>query len=132
MKRNLSFLFTEPIGDTIQLINDTIFRLENAHISQQTIDQIYSEIKSIFLLELDKLPNIPSAESKKGQRSLRKAAPFWNSELQQLWTTRCNAEKEYLAFKCNNKIMYHRVYKDKLRNFFKIAQNNFDNKFRFL
>ena len=71
--------------ESIQLINSTIMRIEANVNSQDEVDDIYASVKSIFVSEIDKLPDIQTASSKHGKRALRKAAPFWNPELQQLW-----------------------------------------------
>ena len=77
------------------MINDTIVRIEANVNNQDEIDDIYASVKSIFVSEIDKLPDVQPAFSKHGKRALRKAAPFWNSELQQLWQDRSDKEKSY-------------------------------------
>ena len=64
--------------ECIQLINCTIEKIEANVKCQTEIDYIYSNVKSIFVSEIDKLPEIQTASSKHGKRALRKAAPFWN------------------------------------------------------
>ena len=83
----------------------------------------------IFLIEMSKLPDLPSSNSKKGRRQKRKSKPFWNQELNDLWVIRCDKEKMYSDFPCNNRHDLHQ--KEILRNQFKVAQTNFDKKFRF-
>ena len=61
---------------------------------------------------------------------MRKAAPFWNSELQQLWQNRCDCEKYYLSFKCDPRNVNHRHEKKELLDNFKQAQKLFDGKFK--
>ena len=60
----------------------------------------------------------------------RKAAPFWNNELQELWQSRCDREKYYLSFQCDGKDRYQRNAKQLLLDDFKQAQKRFDTKFR--
>ena len=93
-------------------------------------DSIYSDIKSIFATEMDKLPNIPTSQTNKGKKLLRKAAPFWNSNLNDLWKARCSSENLYLSFKCDGKNMLHRSEKRQLLLQFKADQKLFDKVFR--
>ena len=87
--------------ETVALVNSTIVRIESNLHNQGEIDSIYSDIKSIFATEMDKLPNIPTSQTNKGKKLLRKAAPFWNSNLNDLWKARCSSENLYLSFKCD-------------------------------
>ena len=128
-KINDKFMCSE---ETVKLITSTISRIESDLKTQDEIDQIYSDVKSIFVSEIGNLPNIQSASSKHGKRALRKAAPFWNSELQQLWQYRCDCEKYYLSFKCDPRNVHHRQEKKELLDHFKQAQKNFDGKFKVL
>ena len=112
-KINDKFMCSE---ETVKLITSTISRIESDLKTQVEIDQIYTDVKSIFVSETDNLPNIQSASSKHGKRALRKAAPFWNSELQQLWQYRCDCEKYYLSFKCDPKNVHHRQKKKEFRD----------------
>ena len=80
-------------------------------------------------IEIDKLPNVSSPQSKKGRQSMRKACPFWDQELQHLWEARCVSEKNYLSFVCNGSVG-NRLIKERLRNIYKTSQNLFDKTFR--
>ena len=115
--------------DIIQKVNLTIQKLENTTSNQNEIDGIYSEITNIFRSEIDKLPNVPNPQSKKGRQSLRKACPFWDNSLQNLWEIRCNCEKLYLSFKCSGSVN-DRDLKQRLRNDFKTSQDLFDKLYR--
>ena len=116
--------------ESIQLINSTIMRIEANVNTQDEIDDIYASVKSIFVSEIDRLPDIQTASSKHGKRALRKAAPFWNPELQQLWQNRCDKEKCYLSFQCDGKDRNQRNAKQLFLNDFKQSQRSFDTKFR--
>ena len=116
--------------ECIQLINCAIEKIEANVKCQTEIDYIYSNVKSIFVSEIDKLPEIQTASSKHGKRALRKAAPFWNPELQRLWQTRCDKENLYLSFQCDGKDRNQRNAKQILKDGFKQAQQIFDTKFR--
>ena len=50
--------------ETIQFVNQTIEKLELLVLNQSKMDDLYSDIKSLFLLEIDKLPNLPSTKVK--------------------------------------------------------------------
>ena len=82
--------------ETHQLILNTISRLENAEQNQNEINALWLEIKTLFLNEMAALPDIPSANSKKLNKSKRKGHKFWNNELANLWFGACQAEKQYL------------------------------------
>ena len=60
---------------------------------------------------------------RKGTRR-KKAQPFWNDELADLWADRCLKERQFSHFKCKNK--YDQFHKRHLRILFKISQNAFD------
>ena len=113
----------------IEQIHSTILKLENVNQNQVDIDCIYSEITNIFCSEIDKLPNVSSPQSRKGKQSLRKACPFWNMELQNLWEIRCADEKKCLSFVCNG-CASSRIEKERLRNIYKTSQSAFDKTFR--
>ena len=125
-KINEHFMSSQNI---IEQINSTIEKLENVTVNQTEIDNIYTEIIDIFSLEINKLPDIPSAQSKKGRQSLRKASQFWNDELQKLWDICCNQENIYCSYHCNGS-RSDQFIKQRLRNDFKTAQSNFDKKHR--
>ena len=116
--------------ETMALVNSAIVRIESNLHNQGEIDSIYSDIKSIFATEMDKLPNIPTSQTNKGKKLLRKAAPFWNSNLNDLWKARCSSENLYLSFKCDGKNMLHRSEKRQLLSQFKADQKLFDKVFR--
>ena len=129
-KKNLKkmtngFLMTDEIR---QEVLQTINKIENAQSSQQEINQLWSEIKSLFLKELDKLPSRPTTNNKKQNRLYRKCQKFWNDDLESLWKTTCQAEKAVLTFKVRTNADLR--IKSELRNHFKNAQKNFDRTFR--
>ena len=126
-KINDNFMCSE---ETVNLVKNTITRLETSQLNQSSVDTIYVNIKSIFTTEINKLPNIPSASSKQGRRSLRKSAPFWNAELQQAWLQRCRCEKAYLNYYCDPKIICQLNEKRQLQSYFKQSQNYFDKLYR--
>ena len=80
-KINDTFMCSE---ETVQLVQQSILKLETFSQNQTSLDDIYCEIKSIFLSEIEKLPNISTSNSKKGRKTLRKAAVFWTTKLQGL------------------------------------------------
>ena len=129
-KKNLKkmtngFLMTVEIR---QEVLQTINKIENAQSSQQEINQLWSEIKSLFLKELDKLPSRPTTNNKKQNRLYRKCQKFWNDDLESLWKTTCQAEKAVLTFKVRTNADLR--IKSELRNHFKNAQKIFDRTFR--
>jgi hypothetical protein len=124
-KINQDFLSSPEI---IKLIDDKITKLESLSHSQSQVDIIYSEITSIFMDEINKLPDISDSKSKSARRSFRKSAPFWNQELRDLWDSRCECENLYLSYKCQG--AEQRPGKRALQHNYKLAQQCFDKRFR--
>ena len=128
-KKNLSkigqsFFMSKETFDQVLF---TINKLENAIDTKAEIDQLWKEVKDIFLFEMAALPDIPTSTFKKQNKKFRKSKSFWNPELETLWSQTCNAEKQYLNFKvCSNSDF---VWKNKLRIDFKNIQKHFDKKF---
>ena len=129
-KKNLkkmpnNFFMTEEIND--QIIQ-TINRIDTVQSTQQEINRLWTEIKTLFCKQLDELPNIPTSSNKKQNKLFRKSQPFWNPELSELWKITCQAEKDFTSFKVKNN--YDLQQKRFLRDSFKRAQKIFDSKFR--
>ena len=125
-KINDNFFMSESI--TRQVV-DTIVRLESIESTQGEVDRLWREIKGLFLNEMESLPSIPMTNNKKLKKSLRKAQPFWNPELKNLWYATCQAEKSYLHFKVVSQADLS--IKNNLQKAFKNAQTHFDKKFRY-
>ena len=125
-KINETFFMSEEIHNLVLL---TINKLENKVNTKNELDQLWLEIKNIFLKEMDKLPSIPTSSSKKQKRKFRKSQLFWNDELERLWADTCNAEKKYLNFKVRT--AQDHGLKNELRISFKTIQKSFDKKFRY-
>ena len=114
--------------ETFQQILETIDRIENCLKNQAEINRLWSEVKSIFMDEINTIPNLPVSNSKKQNRTFRKSQPFWNEHLAGLWINTCHAEKAYTNFKV--KIRADQTIKYNLRNIFKTKQQTFDRTFR--
>ena len=130
-KKNLknldkNFLMGE---ENFQQVLQTIQHLETTIKNQNEIDSLWGEVKNIFLIEMTKLPNLPSSNSNSNRKSFKKSQPFWNEELEHYWKQVCWSEKSYLAFKVYNRSQLS--WKSKLRNDYKTSQNTFDKKFRY-
>ena len=67
-------------SNVLQEINDTIEKIEKAQINQQSLNELYFNVKNIFLKEIKNLPDKPSSLNKK----IKKSKPFWNKELSDL------------------------------------------------
>ena len=105
---NETFFMTE---ETRLLVVDAIARLESQINNQGEIDKLWKEIKQLFLTEMEKLPDIPTTNSKKMKKNYRKMQPFWNDELGNLWFSACQAEKQYLNFKIMSKAdLHHKIF----------------------
>ena len=125
-KINDQFFMSEDIFLQVQ---STIERIENAINNQAEIDDLWTEIKNLFLFEMAKLPNLPTSNVKNTNKKFRKSQPFWNEELEGYWKEVCNTEKEYLQFKVSNNGQL--AWKNQLRLKYKAAQKTFDKKFRY-
>ena len=130
-KKNLknldkNFLMGE---ENFQQVLQTIQHLETTIKNQNEIDSLWGEVKNVFLIEMTKLPNLPSSNSNSNRKSFKKSQPFWNEELEHYWKQVCWSEKLYLAFKVYNRSQLS--WKSKLRNDYKTSQNTFDKKFRY-
>ena len=123
---NDTFFMTDKVSSMIQ---NTILRIEQGLQRQSDIDDLWKEVKNLFLGELDGLPDLPQVGCKKLNKSFRKSQPFWNPELASLWFAACQAEKNFLGFKVSN--AKDKATKTYLRSVFKKAQKNFDKRFRF-
>ena len=111
-----------------QKVFDTINKIESSQATQLQINKLWSEIKSLFQSELNKLPSIPISFNKKQKKLFRKSQPFWNDYLESLWKTTCQMEKNYINFKAKSHLDQNR--KAQLRADFKTAQKVFDKSFR--
>ena len=94
--------------ETLRLFLETIGKLENQVDSKAEIDSLWSDIKQIFLSELNKLPDLPVSTNKKQNRRFIKCKSFWNNELESLWTRSCHFEKLYLNFKVRCLIHFYK------------------------
>ena len=130
-KKNLksidrNFFMSDEI---FQQVLFTIQHLETTVNNQNEINVLWGEVKTLFLSEMAKLPNLPSSNVKSNKNKFRKSQPFWNDELENYWKEVCWTEKAYLSFKVSDKSLLN--WKAKLRNDYKLAQKTFDKKFRF-
>ena len=107
---------------------ETITRIESSQSTRDEVNNLWSSIKDLFLSELNKLPNIPISTNKKQNKLFRKSQPFWSNDLEALWKTTCQIEKNYLNFKVVTPA--DRYNKSILRNEFKDARKVFDKTFR--
>ena len=63
-----SFFMSEEI---LLQLNNTINKIELMTVNQNTLNEVYSEIKKLFLNEMSKLPDI-ATNDKKARRKKRK------------------------------------------------------------
>ena len=63
-------------AETQQLVQETITRLKFNVNSQNEIDKMWLEVKNIFVLELSKLPDLPTSNSNKNKKLFIKSQPF--------------------------------------------------------
>ena len=62
--------------DTLNMVLFTINKLENTVNTKNEIDELWQEVKHIFLSEMDSLPDIPASNSKKQNRKFKKSKSF--------------------------------------------------------
>ena len=110
-------------------VDATILKLENIQNNQCCLDQIWGDVKNLFIKEMDSLPDMPKSNNKTNSKLFQKSQPFWNENLATAWANVCNAEKNYLNF--NAKKNANPEHKSFLRQVYQNAQRTFDNKFRF-
>ena len=77
-----------------QQVLQTISNIESAQSTQLEINKLWSEIKTLFSQELDKLPSVPISQNKKQNKLFRKSQPFWNADLEGLWKATCKVKKK--------------------------------------
>ena len=118
------------LSDEVHIqVLEAIDKIENALKSQNEIDRTWSQIKELFLSELNQLPDLPQSQNKKSNSNFKKSKKFWNEDLSNYWKSMCNSERQYLHFKVRAPAD-HAVKRDLLKNF-KTAQKDFQSKFRF-
>ena len=99
-KVDQSFMMSDSVH---QNILQTINKLENIQNNQTELDNLWSEVKYIFLQEMPSLPNLPNCQNKKSNKGFRKSQAFWNQELSTLWQVLFQAENNYNSFKVKKK-----------------------------
>ena len=130
-KKNLSkmtdrFMMSDEV---LEQVLQAISKLENEVNTKEEINQRWTEVKQIILSEMNNLPAVSRSSFKNQNRKFRKSKPFWNLELETLWSKSCAAESNYLRFKVRCREDFR--YKNHLRYLFKSSQNFFDKKFRY-
>ena len=125
-KMDSDFFMSDEITNQVL---ETIRRLEFVNKNQQEIDNLWGEIKDLFLNEMSKLPDLPTSMNNKNRRNFKKSQPFWNDELSNIWREVCRTEQEYLQFKVfdNGQLNQKQI----LRITYKNCQKLFDKKFRY-
>ena len=118
------------MSDEIRVqVENTILKLENIVQNQDQLDQLWAEVKSLLLKELDSLPDIPKSNSKNQNKTFKKSQPFWNDNLATAWAHVCKTETDYLSFKARQNV--NLAQKHFLRNVYQNALKTFDSKFRY-
>ena len=107
----------------------TIDSIEKNIKDQEQIDNVWFRIKSLFMEEMDKLPDIQDVKDSKTRKAYRKCQPYWNGELENLWFNVTQTEKQYLAFKVSANCDIPK--KTALRLAYKDVQKLFDKKYRY-
>lgn len=111
----------EDNGDDIA---DMIDRMINDHVSQENVDRIYGDILDLIHGEMDKKVEFRDIGSNTSRKKRRNHKPFWNKELQQLWTLCNKNEKHYVKYRGP------RRDRERLRTIFRDSRNNFDRTYR--
>jgi hypothetical protein len=124
-KMPLTFFMTNKINEQVIHTNE---RIEKSLKTQNDIDLLWSEIKTMLTEQLEKLPTLPAPGNKKQKQLFRKSQPFWNDDLTNLWKIKCHAENCFTSYKVRtNQDLHH---KSLLRDDFKNKQKSFDIMFR--
>ena len=85
--------------ETLKQVLNTISKLEHIVNTKDEINNLWAEVKNIFLTEMSTLPSIQASKFKKQTKKFRKSQPFWTSELEKMWNKSCSCEKAYLDFR---------------------------------
>ena len=125
-KINNSFFMSEDVSEQV---NATISKLETEVESQNELDDLWRQVKNLLMNELDTLPDLPTSNNKKQNKTFKKSQQFWNENLELAWKEVCNAEKDYLSYKANVNCQHHII--TNLHQTYKNSQKIFDRKFRF-
>ena len=115
--------------DVSKQVQSTIDRISNTIENQVEINLIWDKIKTIFLGEMSKLPDLPKSSDSKCNKNFQKSQPFWNEELGSIWREVCRTEREYTGFKVSS--MNQLEHKNILRANFRYTRKLFDKKYRY-
>ena len=105
-------------NDILKLSN----AIENIDADQQVVDSIYKDICNIFYDEMNSFFQSTNTHPSVKKKSFRKYKPFWNNNLQQLWSNTKKAEQAFVK----SDVLDAQF----LRLRFKEAQNKFDKEYR--
>ncbi|XP_071165972.1 uncharacterized protein [Mytilus edulis] len=112
---------------TAHAIENVIDRLQNSHVIQSEIDEIYSEFVDLVQSEMNEKLNYKVTSKKSSRKNgRRKQKHWWNNELSDLWQQVKNNENLYLqckGTKCKQE-------QNSLRKNFKESRKDFDKKAR--
>ncbi|XP_049903768.1 uncharacterized protein LOC126392428 [Epinephelus moara] len=100
---------------------EILHQLEGGQNKQGNIDQCYDRLCELLYKEMDKHGTLKKHILRKCHRMKR---PYWNTELNELWTKLRSAEKMFLKCKEQHK-------KRDLKDEFKQCQFNFDRRLRY-
>ena len=100
-------------------IERIISQLENSLKVKNELDNLYDDLVSISVQEMDRFVNFKEV-SKKHRKKFKHSKPYWSYELALAWKNMVKSEKLYRKFKG------HRHTKILLRNDFLTNQRNFD------
>ena len=78
---------------------------------------------------METLPSIPLTSNKKLNKAFRNLQPFWNNELDGLWFSVCQAERNYSNSRVLGEGDIH--LKRRLHQIYKDTQKLFDKKLRY-
>ena len=111
-KRNVPDNFFNE--NVMALVNETIYKIENGN----EINHLYDEICKAYYMEID---NKLSKKHNFRQGKKRSGKPWWNEELERMWTEVSQAESEFAKAKGRPRQRLYLLFKDK--------RNQFDRKY---
>ena len=96
--------------------------IETNLYSQESIDNIYTELTKSVFDEMDRYLDTKGA-SRKARKYLKFSKPYWNDNLTVLWKNMCKCEKVF------SKVNYSKSAKCQARHEYKTARDKFDKAF---
>ncbi len=99
---------------TRQLVLAWIEDIEYLQAAQNEVDEQYRVVCNLYYTEMDRLFKYRNVNPNAKRRLRHSLKPFWNGDLQNLWTKLCEVESSHLISpqKSNERNNLHNAFKD--------------------